>query len=409
MIQKKAAAVAAIICCLLIIFTCMSMTGCARPEQGPKALAILYVNAQGREVPDVSNTLVEEKVYQAIRSGGEVCVINVDGEPERSVSRSYALDERYSGASKSRLNADAASAAAALLEECRGLKADDPEIDLLGALELASHTLATAVKCTEKTVLVMDTGLSTCGELDFRNNLICAEPEELADLLEERCCIPDLKGVEVLWLMTDPAGGQTISQAQAGRIEAIWKAIAERGGAAFSCKKIGTGSKSSGAGASYPEVSVVRLPKEQPIRFDAEAVTEDPDVFQEPQFLSEEQVRFVPDSAEYLNAAEAEATLRPVADYLKEHPSVTLLLAGTIAGDTCGEQGVRLSKARAETVRDTLLSLGVSESQLVVRGLGCSDPWHIYGVGTSGSAAAKNRKVVLLDASTEQARRLLAD
>ena len=406
--QTKAAAWAAIVVCLtVILFFSLSLTGCGKKE-GPQALSILLVHTSGREEPDLTNELVTKKVYDTIRSGGNVSVINVDGEPSRALSRSFALDERYKGASQRRLNADASAAATAFLKECSAVVADDPEVDLLGGFELASHELTSAVNCEKKTILIMDTGLSTAGDMDFRNQLIYAEPEELADLLEERSCIPDLEGISVEWLMTGAAGEQAISNAQAEQIKAIWEAVILRAGGDFSCHEIGTGVKTA-ASAVLPSVSVVKLPQAAPIRFDAKTMEEDETAFQEPCILTEEQVRFVPDSAAYLHPEEAEKTLAPIADYLREHPEVTLLLAGTIAGDSCGEKGLRLSEDRALAVRDTLLKLGADDAQLIVRGLGCSDPWHIYGVGTSGSAAAQNRKVVLLDASTAEARDILAE
>ena len=52
-------------------------------------------------------------------------------------------------------------------------------------------------------------------------------------------------------------------------------------------------------------------------------------------------------------------------------------------------------------MRQTLASLGANADQLIARGLGSRDPWHIPGVGTEGALAAQNRKVVLIDAVYE--------
>ena len=123
--------------------------------------------------------------------------------------------------------------------------------------------------------------------------------------------------------------------------------------------------------------------------------------------LTEEQVSFVPDKSTYLNEEEAVAIIRPIADYLIEHEQITVLLAGTTAGDEDSDYTMTLSQERADAVRDTLIQFGVDESRIVTVGLGSSDPWHVYGAGYEGSIASGNRKVVLLDASSDTAKDIL--
>ena len=125
--------------------------------------------------------------------------------------------------------------------------------------------------------------------------------------------------------------------------------------------------------------------------------------------LTEEQVSFVPDKATYLDEEEAVGTIRPIADYLIEHEQITVLLAGTTAGDEDSDYTMRLSQERADAVRSTLIQLGVDQSRIVTVGLGSSDPWHVYGAGYDGSIASGNRKVVLLDASSDTAKEIMKD
>lgn len=125
--------------------------------------------------------------------------------------------------------------------------------------------------------------------------------------------------------------------------------------------------------------------------------------------LTEEQVSFVPDKATYLDEDEAVATIQPIADYLLEHEQITVLLAGTTAGDEDSDYTMTLSQKRADAVRSTLVQLGVGESRIVTMGLGSSDPWHVYGAGYEGSIASGNRKVVLLDASSDTAKEILSE
>lgn len=124
--------------------------------------------------------------------------------------------------------------------------------------------------------------------------------------------------------------------------------------------------------------------------------------------LTEEQVSFVPDQATYLDEEEAVATIQPIADYLMENNQITILLVGTTAGDEDSDYTMTLSQERADAVRDTLIRLGVDESRIVTVGLGSSDPWHVYDGGYEGSIASGNRKVVLLDASSDTAKKILS-
>ena len=394
---------------IIVILGLCLLTGCGRSKEtdSPKSLVLIIVNAMGRKTPDLHNRIIEESIYQAIRSGGSVSIVNADGNPS-IISRDYTLDAQYAGAAKSKLDADASAATAALMEELRQFCADDPEVDLLQAFFIASNNLSDYDDDREKTIIIMDTGLSTTGDLNFCNNLISADPQVLADLLEERSCIPDLHGVHIIWTMTEALDPQTITKAQAAKIEEIWTAIIARGGGEFTCKRVNADDELSfRQPETLPVVSVVDLPEETPIQFDKETLNTDDSLFESPQFLTEEQVGFIPDTADYLDKAAALDTLSPIASYLIDHPSVTLLLAGTIAGDNNGSNGLSLSCQRAEAVKNTLISQGVQSGQLITKGLGCNDPWHIYGVGVDGPAAQQNRKVVLLDASTDQARQIL--
>ena len=89
-----------------------------------------------------------------------------------------------------------------------------------------------------------------------------------------------------------------------------------------------------------------------------------------------------------------------------EHYDVTVLLVGTTAGDTNSDYALSLSLDRANAVRNSLIDLGVDPSQIITTGLGSCDPWHVYGLGL-GAEASVNRKVVIVDASSDIAADLL--
>lgn len=137
-------------------------------------------------------------------------------------------------------------------------------------------------------------------------------------------------------------------------------------------------------------------------------------VFETPFELNSTQVMFVANKAEFLDEAAARAALEPVAQVILAHPGHPILLAGTTATD--GEQAscVNLSNQRAEAVKGLLVSaFGVPEDQLKTIGLGyAADPF-VRGqdIDAKGrfveTEAAKNRRVVVMDANDPIAQQLL--
>jgi outer membrane protein OmpA-like peptidoglycan-associated protein len=290
--------------------------------------------------------------------------------------------------------------------------ADDPEVDYLGALSLAVRSLSSFDGYDSKTIVVVGTGLSTTGALNFQNNLLSADANTIVDLLKEKSEIPDFSGLTVVWQQLGDVGSpqQELTSAQKNLLQEIYSGIVEAGGGTFVydsylCNAVNED-------ISYPAVSVVDLPVDTPISFSkdilAESEDDDGESFTTPVVLSEEQVTFVADSDQYTDEESAITVLTPIADYLIEHPSVKILLVGTTAGDTNTDGAVTLSQKRAEAVRESLINLDVDQDQVLALGLGSDNPWHVYGAGYDGAIASSNRAVYILDATSETAQELLA-
>ena len=404
--------IALILICICIFTLTGTLTGCSKrtandtPAEKTAVCFIVggHANSQGL---NMNSPLVQDTVYNTVRNYGFISVVSVDGKPEIIHAASYDIDAKYKSASKDKLDMDARAKATNIVVSMQNIVANDPEVDYLEALRLAVRTLSSLEGYDSKRIIVLGTGLSTTGVLDFNNNLISADPDVVVGLLKEKSEIPDFSGITVYWQqLGDVAAPQKeLTSAQRIKLQNIYGGLVEAGGGAFVYNEIIANPVDNSA--QFPAVTPVDLPDDTPISFDPtvfEEPDEDENVFEEPVILSEDQVVFIGDKAEYLHPEEAMRTLQPIAEYLIQHPSISILLAGTTAGDKDSDYTMTLSLSRAETVKSTLVELGVDEGRIIAVGLGSTnDPWHIWSAGYDGAAASSNRKVVLLDATSETA------
>ena len=113
-------------------------------------------------------------------------------------------------------------------------------------------------------------------------------------------------------------------------------------------------------------------------------------IFQEKKSLVLEGVQFATDRA--VLTTDSLAILDRVAASLKDWPEVRVEIGGHTDSDGGAKHNLRLSQSRAESVRDYLLSQGVSASQLDVRGYGETKP---IGENRTAEGKGKNRRVEL--------------
>ena len=389
-----------VLCLSAIISGCSSLgtltgsgtrqdTASETPQPAPVSVAIVLGAHANAQALNLANPEVTGDVTQATESGGLVVVICADGAPQIISANIYTVPQQYQG-NPELLQSEAEKRAAAILSSLSNVKAAVPEVDDLQALWQAVRALAAAPAGSQKMIDIIDTGLSTCGSLNFCNNLLAASPDTITDFLVSQEAIPDLSGITVNWYqLGDTASPQpNLSYADTAKLQAIWNTVITQGGGAVTFSALPSGQGTNDA-SSYPAVSMVSLSPQLSLTFNPE----------QDSIFTEEQVQFVGDSDQYIDPAAAQVALTPVADYLKAHPDFTALLVGTTA--TCDEDYcLNLSQARADAVKNTLITMGVPGDQMVTKGLSFHDPWHVQDEDAGGhqieSLAAANRKVVIM-------------
>ena len=261
-------------------------------------------------------------------------------------------------------------------------RARTPESDLLGALHLAARELAG--RRGLRTLVVIDSGLSTTGRLDFTTpGLLDAQPRELADTLRDAEELPDLSGVTVVFrgLGDTAAPQQQLDQVRRAQLVEIWSAIARQAGATN--VDVDTARLEGAADPTVPAVATVAPGPGFQCAGTTMSLTGGPFAFR-------------PDSHEFIDAQAAVAALRPVADQLRSE-QITATVFGHTAGIGEMANRIRFSDERAQAVADVLIDLQVPIPQLHVEGLGSEFPGFVADYDGSGrllpAAAALNRSV----------------
>lgn len=408
----------------IMISTLLTLTACGGNKTTDTAVinkpAVAYViaNTANSKPIDSSAPIIQDTMIDCAENYGYSFIVRVDGEPELISSENLDIDPQYKKASKERLKRDAANKATNLLQVLAGVSAVNPEADYLEAIRLAAASLRSLDDSyTSRSIICCGSGLGTTGYLNFQNNLLTAESQTIVKLLQEKEALPDLTGTTVYWIGMGQveAPQEKLNPKQSKNLENIWKSVIEAAGGEFVPNDYIAISQNENTADELPSVSVVDIPSDEPIVFEPEILeqteTAEETAFEEPVILGENQIQFVGAEATYLNQESATETIRPIAEYLLDHPSVNLLLVGSTAGDITDESTLRLSQDRADAVKHTLVEFGVDGNRISTIGMGSSDPWHISGAGydeTVGSAASSNRKVVLIDTNTELAQKLMS-
>lgn len=124
--------------------------------------------------------------------------------------------------------------------------------------------------------------------------------------------------------------------------------------------------------------------------------------------VDESSVAFLPDQAELADPEAASEVLQAIAQTLRE-TEVPIVLAGSTA--SVGGDGIALSEARAEAIKEVLVSFGVPQEQITCVGLGRS-PWSLRAndLDENGTLieeqARLNRAVFVFAVDSDAAREL---
>lgn len=388
----------AIKCIIFLILLATTGCGIKDEELCPTNLVILSGNHSNAPVPPINSELVRQAIYESALSCSSISIVIVDGQPY--VAGDYLLSSSKKKLSKQKKDQIAKKQRASLLSVLQKSKAQTPEVDTMGAITLAARGIKD--KQGEKKLLILDSGLSTAGIVNFDNGLLYEEPETIVNSLKEQSALPDLTGYSITWTgLGDVSSPQEpLLPADIQNLQKIWNAILQASGAEV---KFINGYPSVEKDDGLPQVSTILLNKEKPILNQNKTM-------EEKIVLNEEKILFQPDTADFADYDEAIKTLRPIAKILKEN-QIHIGLAGTTATLPTNEECKQLSLERAEAVRQLLIKLGVDEGKIKeVIGIGYEHEFHIPDIDEQGfqnEKAPLNRTVIIFDIDSEEGIKLL--
>lgn len=408
--------------------------GTYQNDESTAVVVILGKHANAMAIPPDAYSALETALEKVVY-GGYICAVVSDGTPTKQeivTDEDFFIEDAKNPVTlEKRINDRKAS----LVDQLKNLKvvADSPEVDLLGAIREAKSVLSSSrvngIK--HKEIFIIDTGVSTAGDLNFVNMDFLEGKPDVQDVIDRLNnyegvgVLPDLTGIAVTFCGTadglaEVAAPQQASTTDKRFIKDFWKEVVTACGAApvqfenvagWDTPNLYT----EDADSKFPYVSVVTFYHESAIDFSdlikIEMGSPDtpPDLPAPPVVeikLPSETVGFQPDGAEYLNNESARKVLRPYAEELKHffefYPDEKIWIVGTTAAVQQGATGsIELSLQRAETVKNTLTELGISKKNLVTLGLGAKFPWAVdeHPNGAFDTVVAQaNRAVWILTA-----------
>lgn len=411
--------------------------GIYKNDNSTAIVLVLGKHANAMEIPEDAYHQIEKMLDDAVY-GGYICAIIVDSTPtkiELVDDMDFFVEDARNAQSLDKRLKNRKEKIVTSLNELSAVS-DSEEVDLLAAIREAQNALSNsqAADAKRKRIIVVDTGISTTGDLNFCDMDFLYNKPDISEIVSQLKnyegvgVLPELKGVDVTFIGTSDGLAEVASPQEATTtdkkfIKNLWESVV----AACNANSI---SFESAAGWSIPNdytedgisrfkyVSVIPFFHDKVIDFpempnyDPNSPDSPPDLPEPPNVeikLESQTIGFAPDEAFYMNEQNAKSILRPYADELKEffkyYPKEKIWIVGTSAAvRKDARDGYELSSKRAETVKKTLVDeFGIPADNLLTIGVGCVFPWWVdeFPNGEFDTVVAQANRAVFLMSNSD--------
>lgn len=371
--------VLSIVVCSVVGLTLSACDDSASSGTNSGAIAIIASNRSNQQR---FNLLSSEHIISAIddHMGGTFYVISADGVPRLVVS--------IDSTSTRQDDTDKEDYEVSVLEAML-TPAEKPESDMLSALSLAASSLAHA--SGDRTILVVDSGVSTAGAMAFQNTGLL-EPHADVDAMIERMrsagTLPDLTGVTVRWFglgsVEEPQ--PLLDTAAKNRLKNLWTKLitAANGEVVFDDAPM-----MKVTGEDLPAV-----PEVTPVPVGAFELGAAPSLEMS---LPDTEVGFEADVDVLRNEEVAKSRIQEAAAQIRSSGVSEVRVTGCTSSWGTAEHRQDLSERRAEVVAGLLENNGVKVTSITGRGYEC--PHQVVDTNADGTPIeelmAVNRRVII--------------
>lgn len=371
--------VLSIVVCSVVGLTLSACDDSTNSGANSGAIAIIASNRSNQQR---FNLLSSEHIISAIddHMGGTFYVISADGVPRLVVS--------IDSTSTRQDDTDKEDYEVSVLEAML-TPAEKPESDMLSALSLAASSLAHA--SGDRTILVVDSGMSTAGAMAFHNTGLL-EPHADVDAMVERMrsagALPDLTGVTVRWFglgsVEEPQ--PLLDTAAKSRLKNLWTKLitAANGEVVFDDAPM-----MKVTGEDLPAV-----PEVTPVPVGAFELGAAPSLEMS---LPDTEVGFEADVDVLRNEEVAKSRIQEAAAQIRSSGVSEVRVTGCTSSWGTAEHRQDLSERRAEVVAGLLENNGVKVTSITGRGYEC--PHQVVDTNADGTPIeelmAVNRRVII--------------
>ena len=357
-------------------------SGAPEPPRAPGRTALVIGHRANMPAPQIP-VQAQDIVDTAISSQDLLTVVEVGGTPKVVYTQQL---ERRCG-SPDTCDSELAQYRGVVAQILAQVKATTPEANLLEAIAVAARGMADATG--PKNIVIVDSGLQTTGEMPMQGDgALDANPAEVARTLQEGGRLEKALGgvtVTLIGLGDAHSPQPPLPQRDRDNLKAIWTAVLQAAGATVNV--VSAPLSDVDPGPDLPPVAVVPVNRQDP------PCT---------RRLREDQVGFLPNRADFRDAAQARSVLAPIAESLHAPGSQATLTGTTALPEATGPDS--LSNRRAQAVRDLLVGLGVSGAALTTKGVGTSFAGYVDPKAPDGvfkeTVAVGNRLVIVTFSGT---------
>ena len=386
-----------------VVMAAVILSGCGRSAGTSKvSLALIGGGHSNMPVFSADCKALYGSMYEAAYTHGDVTMLNCDGSPQVFFQATIPESD-VKGLSENRKKRTAEEYVEQLQEAYGGAVPSAPEVNTLKAITMAARALTDS--SGNKSLVIIDSGLQTTGYINFTNGLLDAEPSAVIEALSGMQAIPDLTGVNVIWigLGASIAPQEELSERQKANLKAIWEGVLYAAGAESVVFDGGYSTNTAYEGA--PAVTTVPVETESVYVKTTKPAKSTPI---ETIVLDSTRLQFRGDLAVFVDEDQAERVLSDVAEELISHPNNHVYVIGTTAGSGGNtDYTMKLSQDRADVVVASLIKMGVPADQMTAKGLGSTDPYHEWDLDSNGNMieeiAKRNRKTIIMDVNSPEA------